>query len=439
MLTLDTLTTASAFITPASPLITALLLACSSLSLRTPSKRLIAYSARLSLFVSLLFSLFSLFSVALHHGTATTASYGTWFTARDYSFDLSLRVDLLSASLTTLATTVALYISFTPSQGFHPDYPSTSYFSLLCAFSSGVILVTEASGFDLLFAGWELTGLIAPLLAGDHSAPTRRPRATLTMFVTFSVCDLGLPAVVMLLHPGPHSATLSSSTVFSSPAPTLALASALCILLAASARAAQIPVGVWLPRALRDTSPSGGLFFSLLSIQTSVYLLLRTAPLFHRSAFSTAALLTVGATTVVYSLVVGRAQNNPRDVSAYSTMAHAGAMFISAGLGLTVLTLALLFIHTVSLCWPRAFSTSRILTHTLSRSPRRTVSPALSRVAYGLAYENFYLEELYLNLLTLPLLRFAERLDALERRLTFGPTAHAFQPPTPPAVQFERP
>ncbi|MEZ4410706.1 MAG: proton-conducting transporter membrane subunit [Polyangiales bacterium] len=437
MLTPESVAAVAAALAPAAPLAAALALGAWTLLRRAPSESAVVRAVSASLLVSLAASLACAAAVELR-GAPVELSYGPWFSVGDYAFERALYLDRLAVAMMTLTAAVTALIARFSSRYLHREPGFARFFALTGVFAAGMLLLVEAASLDLLFAGWELVGLTSALLVAFFHDRSRPVRAGLRLFVTYRVCDLGLLSAAVLLHHGARGTALARLHP-AELSPALATAVALGLLAAASGKSAQVPAGAWLPRAMEGPTPSSALFYGALSVHAGVYLVLRAAPLFQRSAVATAALVAVGATTTLYATVVGRAQSDAKGAIAYATMTQVGAMFVTAGVGLTRLTAAMLVGHAALRCWQILRAPSALRATLDARAAHggarlapaglfaRRVSPDLARAVYGLALERFYLDALYDRALA-PVLRLAERLDAMERRLTHGADAPAPAP-----------
>src|SRR5690349_13044082 len=91
-----------------------------------------------------------------------------WMSAGDFSIDLALRLDSLSAVMILVITGIGSLIHLYSTSYMHeetaPEY--ARYFSYLNLFAAFMLLLVLASNFLVLFVGWEGVGLCSYLLVG---------------------------------------------------------------------------------------------------------------------------------------------------------------------------------------------------------------------------------------------------------------------------------
>jgi NADH-quinone oxidoreductase subunit L len=119
---------------------------------------------------------------------------------------------------------------------------------------------------------------------------------------------------------------------------TLGMA-ALCLLLGATGKSAQLPLYVWLPDAMAGPTPVSALIHAATMVTAGVYMVCRLHPIFDAavvpgtgiSALAVVAL--VGTATSFLAATIALAQDDIKKVLAYSTVSQLGYMFVGCGVG----------------------------------------------------------------------------------------------------------
>jgi NADH:ubiquinone oxidoreductase subunit 5 (subunit L)/multisubunit Na+/H+ antiporter MnhA subunit len=440
---------------PLWPLVAFLVLGSVMLVHRTPSERTVVRWVLGTLWLSLACSVAAAASLVLHPQDVLEVEVGRWFSSGDYTFRVSLLVDRLSATMMVLTSAITLLIGRFSVNYLHRESGFARFFLLLALFSVGMLVLVESGSIDLLFVGWELVGLTSALLIGFFHERATPVRSGLRAFTIYRLCDMGLLVGVVMLH---HLAgTAEWTEAFGARAwpgeavalgvvPTTVLA--LCLMLAAMGKSAQLPFSSWLPRAMEGPTPSSALFYGALSVHAGLYLLLRVAPLLERAPGARVALVVVGLLTAVHATLVWRVQTDVKSSLAYGVLTQVGLMFAEVGLGLYRLALVHLVAHACLRCLQLLRAPSALREVQARRAALRAAKPPTVAVAhhvlpegllrrfYRLALERFSLEVLHERWVMGPLLQVGKWIDKAERRWVgtlsgWRPRQEPAQPPPP--------
>ncbi len=296
-----------------------------------------------------------------HH--AKDIDLGSFYSVGEYSFKLTLVGDGLSATFAAFSAILVGVIGVFSRRYLHREPGFFRFYFLLTLFGAGVLTVVLAGNLDLVFFGWELVGVTSALLIAFFHERKKPVEHALRAFLTYRICDVGLLGAAVWLH---HKAA-ATAMVASPDAPWIGFAApsserdtlliALLLLWASMGKAAQMPLGGWLPRAMEGPTPSSAIFYGAISIHLGPYLLLRAGPLIESSAVASAAVVGVGALTAIHAALVGRVQTDIKSSLAYASMAQVGLIFVEIGLGWRLIPL----IHIVG--------HAAVRSHQLLRSP----------------------------------------------------------------------
>ncbi|MBB5953666.1 NADH:ubiquinone oxidoreductase subunit 5 (subunit L)/multisubunit Na+/H+ antiporter MnhA subunit [Saccharothrix tamanrassetensis] len=249
---------------------------------------------------------------------------GTWFAG----FPVVLVADGWSLPTGILAALLGALIGAFSRRYLHRDPGYRRFHLLLALFVAGVQVVVLAGTLDLLVVGWELTGLASALLIAFFHRRRGPVAHGLRAFVTYRVCDVGLVGAAVVAH---HSG------------PPLAIG--LLLLWGSMGKAAQFPVGGWLPRAMEGPTPSSAICYGAISVSLGPYLLLRTAPTWSQAPAMPVLIAVVGGVTALHATLVGRAQTDVKAALAFASTTQVGLVLVEIGLGWHVLALVHLLGH----------------------------------------------------------------------------------------------
>lgn len=275
---------------------------------------------------------------------SVTVPLGAWFAVGHYRFEWTLVADHLSAPFALFSAALVGLIGAFSRRYLHLERGYLRFFLLLALFGAGVEIVVLAGSLDLVFFGWEIVGLTSALLIAFFNERRKPVEHGLLAFATYRMCDVGLLAAAVWLHHTVGTSAITPATPwagFAVPASGgAATVAGLLLLWAAMGKAAQVPLGGWLPRAMEGPTPSSAIFYGAISIHLGPYLLLRAGTILEQAPWAAAAVVGVGAATALHATFVGRVQADIKSALAYASMTQAGLILVEIGLGFRHLALA---------------------------------------------------------------------------------------------------
>ncbi|CAN5562062.1 NADH-quinone oxidoreductase subunit L [soil metagenome] len=249
-----------------------------------------------------------------------------------WSDRLSLGLDVvgLGRPMTVLVAAVALAVIASASASERDDPARARLLALLLVFTGAMLALVMAADLLTLLVAWELVGALSwALIAHDWRDPTRPSRA-LQALLTTRFGDLGLVAAAAVAIGSAGSAGyLELGSLTGWPAHVVAGG----LLLAASAKSAQLPFSPWLFSAMAGPTPVSALLHSATMVAAGAYALARTVPLLGGAPWMAEAVAVVGLVTALVGGVVAFAQTDLKAALAASTSAQYGLIFVAVGAG----------------------------------------------------------------------------------------------------------
>ncbi|MFE3029447.1 NADH-quinone oxidoreductase subunit L, partial [Nocardia tengchongensis] len=257
-----------------------------------------------------------------------------WAPVTGLKVDFALQLDQLSMCFALLITGVGSLIHIY-SIGYMADDPGRRrFFAYLNLFLAAMLVLVLADNFLVLYLGWEGVGLASYLLIGFWYQKPSAATAAKKAFVVNRVGDMGLAIALMIMF-----ATFGSvdfRTVFgaANQASTGILTGiGLLLLLGACGKSAQVPLQSWLGDAMEGPTPVSALIHAATMVTAGVYLIARSNPIFDLAPGAQAAVMAVGAVTLLFGAIIGCAKDDIKKALAASTMSQIGYMVLAAGLG----------------------------------------------------------------------------------------------------------
>jgi NADH-quinone oxidoreductase subunit L len=267
----------------------------------------------------------------------------TWFQVGQFDAHVGFMVDKLTAMMMVVVTFVALLVHVYTIGYMADDDGYQRFFSYISLFTFSMLMLVMSNNFLQLFFGWEAVGLVSYLLIGFWFKKPTAVFANLKAFLVNRVGDfgflLGIAGVLLMFG------TLDYATVFAN-APTIegvsisiidgyewSVATVICILLfiGAMGKSAQVPLHVWLPDSMEGPTPISALIHAATMVTAGIFMVARMSPLFELSETALNFVLFIGATTALFTGLIGIVQNDIKRVVAYSTLSQLGYMTVALG------------------------------------------------------------------------------------------------------------
>jgi len=264
----------------------------------------------------------------------------------DFVVDFGLLLDPLSVVMMLVVTGISALVTYFSVNYMHNEDGFTRYFTVVSLFVFAMLVLVMADNYVVMFLGWEGVGICSYLLIGFYRDRPASAQAATRAFVMNRVGDAGLLLAMFLLVV--HTGGVRYEQVFAD-APSLprgvAEAIGFLLLLGATGKSAQLPLGTWLARAMEGPTPSSALMHAATMVTAGVYLVVRSAPIYENASSALVAVGIVGAATALYGQLVGYVQTDIKGLLAASTTAQLGLMFLFCGLGLYAVAIFHLVAH----------------------------------------------------------------------------------------------
>ena len=288
-------------------------------------------------------SFYVLYQLTLGGAAEYNQNIYTWFQIGHFNASVGFMVDRLTAMMLVVVSFVSLLVHVYTIGYMADDDGYQRFFSYISLFTFSMFMLVMSNNFVQLFFGWEAVGLVSYLLIGFWYKRPTAIFANLKAFLVNRVGDfgflLGIAAILYFLG------TLDYTTAFGA-APTLVgktlqitanthwdAATVICILLfiGAMGKSAQVPLHVWLPDSMEGPTPISALIHAATMVTAGIFMVARMSPLFELSEGALSFVLVIGATTALFTGLIGIVQNDIKRVIAYSTLSQLGYMTVALG------------------------------------------------------------------------------------------------------------
>ncbi|MCA0331674.1 MAG: NADH-quinone oxidoreductase subunit L [Actinobacteria bacterium] len=257
-----------------------------------------------------------------------------WQVVGTFNVPFDLRLDQLSMVFVLLITFVGTLIHIYSVGYMSHDPNRRRFFAYLNLFVASMLLLVLADNYLLLYVGWEGVGLASYLLIGFWFYKESAAVASKKAFVVNRVGDVGLSVAVMLMFATFGSVTFEGVLGRADQASEQQLTwIGLALLLAACGKSAQFPLQSWLLDAMEGPTPVSALIHAATMVTAGVYLIVRSNAIFDAAPVAAAAVIAIGAITLIMGAIIGSAKDDIKKALAGSTMSQIGYMILAAGLG----------------------------------------------------------------------------------------------------------
>jgi NADH-quinone oxidoreductase subunit L len=262
-------------------------------------------------------------------------TFGQWINISALHIDFSFVLDQLSLVMLLVVTGVGFLIHVYSVGYMGDDKGYARYFSYLNLFLFFMTVLVLAGNALVMFIGWEGVGLASYLLIGFWFQKKSAADAGKKAFIVNRIGDFGFLIGMFLLVANFGTLTFTEIATKLGQDPGwnggVVTVIALCLMLGAAGKSAQLPLYIWLPDAMEGPTPVSALIHAATMVTAGVYMVARTHVLFDHSPFALSVVAIIGAATAIFAATIALVQNDIKRVLAYSTISQLGYMFLGCG------------------------------------------------------------------------------------------------------------
>ncbi len=258
-----------------------------------------------------------------------------WISAGTLHVNFSFALDQLSLVMLLVVTGVGFLIHIYSVGYMAHEEGYARYFSYLNLFLFFMTVLVLAANALVMFVGWEGVGLASYLLIGFYFQKKSAADAGKKAFIVNRIGDFGFLIGMFLLLANFGTLTFSeiASRLNANPGwqGGVLTVIALCLMLGAAGKSAQLPLYIWLPDAMEGPTPVSALIHAATMVTAGVYMVARTHVLFDHAPIALGVVAVIGTATALFAATMALVQNDIKRVLAYSTISQLGYMFLGCG------------------------------------------------------------------------------------------------------------
>ena len=311
----------------------------------------------------------AVFIQTIQTGQAREVIAYKWIYGGDLTIHLAFLIDPLSCIMLLVVTGVGFLIHLYSVGYMHGEEGFTRFFTYMNLFMVSMLLLVMGNNYVVLFIGWEGVGLCSYLLIGYYFDRVSATKAATKAFVVNRIGDAGFLIAIFLVFV--NFGTLDYTIVLANVgqlSPEMATAIAMCLLIGAVGKSAQLPLYTWLPDAMEGPTPVSALIHAATMVTAGVYMIVRNHAIYDMAPVAMTAVAWIGGITALFAATIGLVQTDIKRVLAYSTVSQLGYMFMACGIGAYTAAIfhlmthaffkALLFLSAGSVSTSASFSSS---------------------------------------------------------------------------------
>lgn len=301
-----------------------------------------AITATNCLFLSLFFSLFAFYEVALSGGFVYI-KLTTWINSEVLNVDWGFMFDALTVTMCVVVTFISSLVHLYSTEYMSHDPHLARFMSYLSLFTFFMLILVTGDNFIQMFFGWEGIGLASYLLINFWFTRIQANKAAIKAMILNRIGDFCLVIGILLIFI--HFKAVDYATVavlaplfkdhsinFLNLDLNLLNIVGLFLFFGAVGKSAQLGLHTWLPDAMEGPTPVSSLIHAATLVTAGVFLIARTSFIYELTNGILDFIAILGALTSLVASTTGLVQNDLKRVIAYSTCSQLGYMIFACGL-----------------------------------------------------------------------------------------------------------
>ncbi len=258
----------------------------------------------------------------------------TLFSLGDFSFNLGIMLDEISANMLFIVCFVGLMIHIFSVGYMRDDDAKGRFFAGLSFFMFSMTGIVLATNLFMMFVFWELVGFSSYALIAHYASTDAAKEASKKAFIVNRVGDFGFLLGIIFCW------TIFGTTDFSELAEILKASPdkastimGLLIMCGFIGKSAQFPLQVWLSDAMAGPTPVSALIHAATMVAAGIFMMVRLAYIGFLTPEVLNVVLILGSLMAFCAGLWALGQSDIKKILAYSTLAHLGIMAAGIGLG----------------------------------------------------------------------------------------------------------
>nr|ARQ20652.1 NADH dehydrogenase subunit 5 [Nacella clypeater] len=299
-----------------------------------------AQSSHKTSFFSLLFFMLTMLILSLYLIFINKSIFLDWelFSISTTTMSLQVILDPIGTSFSATVSLISSNVVWFSIYYMHSDPFKNRFMLMIMAFVASMNLLVFIPNLVTLLLGWDGLGVVSFALV-IYYQNTKSLSAGMITALSNRVGDIMILIAISLTATQGHWNIMS---MWQSP---ISYLTAICLLIAAMTKSAQIPFSAWLPAAMAAPTPVSALVHSSTLVTAGIFIMIRFFYFISETPMLLQALLVIGTTTTLMAGLSANLETDLKKIIALSTLSQLGVMMTSVALSLPLLALFHLFTH----------------------------------------------------------------------------------------------
>lgn len=254
----------------------------------------------------------------------------SWFSIGNLHLTWGFLVDTPMLMMVLLVNFIAILVQLFSIEYMATDKGRFRYFAFIQLFVFAMLGIVVTDNLLVMYAFWELVGLMSYLLIGFWYEKKSATDAAKKAFLVNRVGDIAFVLGIFLVYF--YWGNFSFGDLQHRPdnlSSGMLTLTGLLLFGGCVGKSAQFPLHVWLPDAMEGPTPVSAMIHAATMVAAGIFLLSRVQPVFTIEAH--AVIATIGCITMLLGSLYAIVQTDIKKTLAYSTIAQLGLMLIGLG------------------------------------------------------------------------------------------------------------
>lgn len=271
---------------------------------------------------------------------------GTWISLGDIQINYGLLLDSLSMVVMVPVGIVTLAVLFYAIDYMRYDPNRNRFYIILSVFAIFMTVLVVSDNYVMMFIGWEFVGVISYLLISFWNTRIAAMKSALSAILLNRMGDTLFVICIGTMLSLFHAVDFDTIELLTPHTDTLILnLMAIMLLVAATAKSAQLGLHGWLLSAMEGPTPVSALLHAATMVCSGVFVLVRSSYILEYTPSILLVILWLGGFTTLISGLIAVVTNDIKRVIALSTMSQLAMMMLAIGSSAYDLAIYHLYCH----------------------------------------------------------------------------------------------
>nr|SBT62525.1 Nad5p [Candida orthopsilosis]SBT62541.1 Nad5p [Candida orthopsilosis]SBT62556.1 Nad5p [Candida orthopsilosis]SBT62572.1 Nad5p [Candida orthopsilosis]SBT62588.1 Nad5p [Candida orthopsilosis] len=273
-------------------------------------------------------------------------STGNWLNMGDIMIPYGLSTDSLAMTVMMPVGIVTLCVTLYAMEYMSHDPNRNTFYIMLSVFAIFMTILVVSDNYIMMFMGWEFVGVISYLLISFWSTRIAAMKAALSAILLNRMGDTFFMLALGMFLSYFHAVDFDTLSLAAPYTNTLILnILSLLLLLAATAKSAQLGLHAWLTQAMEGPTPVSALLHAATMVCAGVYVTVRSYFILEYAPSLLIGICWLGGITTLVSGLIAMVTNDIKKVIALSTMSQLSIMVLAIGISSYDLAIYHLYCH----------------------------------------------------------------------------------------------